>query len=49
MRMPISENFSPIQKEVKLEKFNKRNWKKKRQKIKLKKNIDLVSELSFTR
>ena len=37
MRMPFSENFSPIQEEVKLEKFNKRNWKKKDKKLNLKK------------
>lgn len=38
MRMPISEIFSQIQKEVKLEKFNKRNWKKKDKKLNLKKH-----------
>ena len=49
MRMPISENFSPIQRETKLEKFNKNwNWTKKRTKIKLKKKkqiwfLNLVS------
>ena len=38
MRMPISENFSPIQRETKLEKFNKNwNWTKKRTKNQIKK------------